>query len=485
MLPGSSIQVAGAAFQSPELSPSAMSAAAAAAAHEEESIFGVGADDTFFSIYALASTPPPTSTATSPALQWPTSGYTAPPALSEPGGAGVGAGAGAATPTPYPTKAPSMGGAKDTTLPASSSSFDFGGPHPGQDRVSPLLGPLIPPSSQPLQGAVPPLFPPGGSPDPAGGEGLVAPVDAAAAAAAAAGMVTAQAEMGTKRPPATAATPAPRPAKSATGSSKSRAKGGACQARRSKSNAQAEGDPDDPGPDTKVCLLAVGRKQQQQQIARVGNNADTNSSSSSSSAVSLGDMVKILTVEIDRNGRETETDYVETGQRAVLQVEALARFDLRYGIVVLEVQESVAAATATARELRFVCACVCVGGRCLRSSIQSSSSITGERGIIPKIVPIRTQSVRQVFQAQAPTQQQDRVASDEKCHRGSSNNDKQNCGAVNINSCIIEEVCPDSATSVLYTANTPTFLSPRPFPLAPGAYKRQKNTGRPILRPLS
>lgn len=329
-------QVAG-VFSSPEASPSATSAAAAA--NDEDNIFGVGADDTFFSIYALASTPPPpTSNATRPALQWPSSAYSAPPPPCEPSAAT------APLPTITTTTAPSMGVTK-VALPA-SKSFDFGGSRSTQDRLSPQRGSSISPSPS-LQSAVPPLFPCSSSPDPAGGDGLIAPVDAAAAAAAAAGLAPTVAKTLKMRPPATATNPASRPAKS-SGSSVPSEKGGACQGRKSKSNARKEGDPDDPGPDTKVCLLAVGTKQQQQK-SRADGTGNTNSS-----ALSLGDMVEMLTVEIDRNGRETETEYVETGQRAVLQVEALARFDLRYGIVVLEVEESLAAATATARQLRFV-----------------------------------------------------------------------------------------------------------------------------------
>ncbi|CAM9149446.1 unnamed protein product [Scytosiphon promiscuus] len=103
-------------------------------------------------------------------------------------------------------------------------------------------------------------------------------------------------------------------------------------------------DPDDGEPDNTVCLLAVGPKKQQA--------AGTGGLHTINSAGSLADTIGMLTVEIGRNGRVTETEHVETGERAVVQVKALAECEMRFGIVVLEVEESLALAANTAKSLR-------------------------------------------------------------------------------------------------------------------------------------
>ncbi|CAN0136998.1 unnamed protein product, partial [Laminaria digitata] len=66
----------------------------------------------------------------------------------------------------------------------------------------------------------------------------------------------------------------------------------------------------------------------------------------------LADVVAMLTAELDRHGRKPEIDHVVSGERAVDRVKALKRHGLWYWVIVLEVEGSLAAAIATAREIR-------------------------------------------------------------------------------------------------------------------------------------
>lgn len=292
-------------FPSPGISPSAMSAAAAPP--DEENIFGVGADETFFSsIEALVASPPPSSShGASPDLGWPSSG--------------------------------AARAANDNLSANAGLAFDSSRAAGG--AVPPLLAPPPTASGHGL-GPPRPLLPPGGS---TGGAGAMAPVGMPAT--------------GTPSPSVPAA---PR-AKKNTGSSKSRAKGGGIRQKRSKSNASTaaarrEAGLEDGEPDKMVCLLAVGSKAPQLVRAGAGTSSGDGGGNNDSctGAASLDETVKMLTVEMGRNGRELETEHVDTGQRAVLQVKALARCDMRFGMVVLEVEESLVAAAEIAGELRFV-----------------------------------------------------------------------------------------------------------------------------------
>ncbi|CAN0381530.1 unnamed protein product, partial [Ectocarpus fasciculatus] len=122
---------------------------------------------------------------------------------------------------------------------------------------------------------------------------------------------------------------------------KARAKGGARQPRRAKLHDDGDDDNDDPedgAPDYRVCLLAVGTKKQR--LGGADGTVTGGAGGAMDSAASLDDVIGMLTAEISRNGREAETERVETGERAVLQVRALARSELRYGIVLLEVEGS-------------------------------------------------------------------------------------------------------------------------------------------------
>lgn len=328
MLPSATSQAPGIS-PLPGVSPSAMMTAAAA--RDEDSIFGAGADETFFSsIGALVASPPPSSHGTSPDLRWP---------CSADGAAGLLACERVAKPSP-----------------STQEIFDNSGAAAAEGPFSlPLVASSIP-SGQSL-GPPRPMLHPGSSADPVGGIEPMAPAEAPAT--------------GTSPPPPRPSAPAASRAKKLPGLSKSRAKGGGTrQARKSKSGtsnaaaaaARQEAGLEDGEPDNIVCLLAVGSKTQQLARADVsgggggGGNNNDGSSTVAGNAASLADTVKMLTVEMGRNGRELETEHVETGQRAVLQVEALARCDMRFGMVVLEVEESLVAAAETAGELRYLSA---------------------------------------------------------------------------------------------------------------------------------
>ncbi|CAM9580253.1 unnamed protein product, partial [Ectocarpus sp. 8 AP-2014] len=288
-------------FPSSGVSPSAMTAEAMA--HDE---------DGFVDLYkgALAVTPPPSSNARSPQMQWGT-------ALPFAGNAGDDGHIAAPAPA--------------------SGSIEFGG-----SRANPFSP--LPPSSAPpttLQTIKQSLLP-------ASSSGV--------AVSAVAATPTPVPPPPTARPAAAAAAAAPpRAAKPSSGPTKARAKGGARQQRRVKldDDGDDDDDPEDSAPDHRVCLLAVGTKKQ-----RLGGADGTvtitggGGGSAMDSGASLDDVIGMLTAEINRNGREAETERVETGERAVLQVRALARSELRYGIVLLEVEGSRAAAMATARELK-------------------------------------------------------------------------------------------------------------------------------------
>ncbi|CAN0115568.1 unnamed protein product, partial [Ectocarpus sp. 12 AP-2014] len=285
-------------FPSSGVSPSAMTAEAMA--HDE---------DGFVDLYkgALAVTPPPSSNARSPQMQWGTALPFAGNAedddhIAAPASGGMefgGSGANPFSPLP-PSSAPptTLQTNKQSRLPASSSSV----------AVSAVTATPMP---------VPP--PP------------------------------------TARPPSAATAAAPRTAKPSSGPTKARAKGGARQPRRVKLHDDGDDDdPEDGAPDHRVCLLAVGTKKQRLRGAdgTVTVTGGGGGGGAMDSGASLDDVIGMLTAEISRNGREAETERVETGERAVLQVRALARSELRYGIVLLEVEGSRAAAIATARELK-------------------------------------------------------------------------------------------------------------------------------------
>lgn len=290
-------------FPSSGVSPSAMTAEAMA--HDE---------DGFVDLYkgALAVTPPRSSNARSPQMQW-------------------------------GTALPFAGNAEDDdhiAAPApASGSIEFGG-----SRANPFSP--LPPSSAPpttLQANKQPLLPASSS---------------SVAVSAVAATPPPVPPPPTARPPAATAAAPPRAAKPSSGPTKARAKGGARQPRRVKlhDDGDNDNDPEDGAPDHRVCLLAVGTKKQ-----RLGGADGTvtvtggGGGGAMDSGASLDDVIGMLTAEINRNGREAETERVETGERAVLQVRALARSELRYGIVLLEVEGSRAAAIATARELKCVC----------------------------------------------------------------------------------------------------------------------------------
>ncbi|CAN0023377.1 unnamed protein product, partial [Ectocarpus sp. 4 AP-2014] len=285
-------------FPSSGVSPSAMTAEAMA--HDE---------DGFVDLYkgALAVTPPPSSNARSPQMQW---GMTLPFA----------------------------GNAEDDdhiAAPApASGSIEFGGS--GANPFSPLSPSSAPPTT--LQTNKQSLLPASSS---------------SVAVAAVAATPTPVPPPPTARPPsaATATAAPPRAAKPSLGPTKARAKGGARQPRRVKlhDDGHDDDDPEDGAPDHRVCLLAVGTKKQR---LRGADGTVTGGGGAKDSGASLDDVIGMLTAEINRNGREAETERVETGERAVLQVRALARSELRYGIVLLEVEGSRAAAIATGRELK-------------------------------------------------------------------------------------------------------------------------------------
>lgn len=326
---------------------SAMTAAAAAAAPpDEDAIFGVGADETFFSsIGALAASPspspPPPSTSsshihatTSPDLRWPSS-Y----------GALVASAASSSTlaTMAYNPSATTAGSA----LAGSSAAAG--------DPFSPLLAPPHPTTFDQRLGPPDPSLLPPGSTSAVGGEGNMAPVQAPAA------RMPPPPPLPVQLPPSASA--APRAKTTASGLTKSRAKGGGIRQKRSKSGGSSStaaavrrgAGLDDGEPDKKVPLLIVGSKTRQlAREADVGGGNNDGSKGAAAAAFSLDDTVKMLTIEMGRNGREVETDDVNTGQRAVHQVKALAGCDMRYGMVVLEVEESLAAATEVARELRCV-----------------------------------------------------------------------------------------------------------------------------------
>ncbi|CAN0176460.1 unnamed protein product, partial [Ectocarpus sp. 12 AP-2014] len=291
-------------FPSSGVSPSAMTAEAMA--HDE---------DSFVDLYkgALAVTPPPSSNAKSPQMQW-------------------------------GTALPFAGNAEDddriaTPAPA-SGSIEFGGS--GANPSSPL-----PPSSAPpttLQTNKQSLLPASSS---------------SVAVSAVTATPTPVPPPPTARPPSAATAATPRTAKPCSGPTKARAKGGARQPRRVKlhDDGDDDDDPEDGAPDHRVCLLAVGTKKQRLHGAdgtvTVAGGGGGGGGGAMDCGASLDDVIGMLTAEINRNGREAETERVETGERAVLQVRALARSELRYGIVLLEVEGSRAAAIATARELNF------------------------------------------------------------------------------------------------------------------------------------
>eukprot|EP00903_Cladosiphon_okamuranus_P021054 g19341.t1 len=339
-------------------SSSATTAAAAlAAAPDEDAIFGVGADEAFFSsIGALVSSPPPSSSppsvhgTTSPDLRWPSS-Y----------GALVASAASSST----------LATATDILSAATTGSAFACSREAVDDSISPLLAPEPPATpSQSLGPPAPPLLLPG-SRITGGSEGTMAPAQVPAA-----GMLPPPPSL--PLPPSAPAAPSAK--KTTSGLTKSRAKGGGIRQKRSKSGGvssssssssnravvsrrEAAGLEDGEQPDKKVPLLIVGSKCKTRQLSRaadVGSGSGTGSGNIDGGSVggaaavasSLDDTVKMLTVEMGRNGREVETDYADTGQRAVQQVKALAGCDMRYGMVVLEVEESLAAATEVARELR-------------------------------------------------------------------------------------------------------------------------------------
>ncbi|CAM9655844.1 unnamed protein product, partial [Ectocarpus sp. 13 AM-2016] len=287
-------------FPSSGVSPSAMTAEAMA--HDE---------DGFVDLYkgALAVTPPPSSNARSPQMQW-------------------------------GTALPFAGNAEDDdhiAAPApASGSMEFGGSV--ANPFSPLPQSSAPPTT--LQ---------------TNKQSLLRASSSSMAVSAVAAMPTPVPPPTARLPFAATAAP-PRAAKPSSGPTKAKAKGGARQPRRVKLHDDGDDDDDDPedgAPDHRVCLLAVGTKKQRLRGAD-GTATATGGGGGGAmdSGASLDDVIGMLTAEINRNGREAETERVETGERAVLQVRALARSELRYGIVLLEVEGSRAAAIATARELK-------------------------------------------------------------------------------------------------------------------------------------
>eukprot|EP00904_Undaria_pinnatifida_P008523 jgi/Undpi1/4800/HiC_scaffold_19.g08153.m1 len=98
----------------------------------------------------------------------------------------------------------------------------------------------------------------------------------------------------------------------------------------------------------------------------------------------LSDVVTMLTAELDRHGRKPEIDHVVSGERAVDRVKALKRCGLWYWVIVLEVEGSLAAAIATAREIRAAnptSPIIAVGSpRLLRNAESGASGAGSPRG---------------------------------------------------------------------------------------------------------
>lgn len=98
-----------------------------------------------------------------------------------------------------------------------------------------------------------------------------------------------------------------------------------------------------------VCLLVVGRG------GRGGGPlSSSNSPALGSKLGGLADVVSMLTKELKGHGLTLEIEHVVSGERAVQQVNALARHGLWYKMILLEVEEqgSLAGAAATAWGLR-------------------------------------------------------------------------------------------------------------------------------------
>ncbi|CBJ30148.1 hypothetical protein Esi_0177_0037 [Ectocarpus siliculosus] len=267
MLP-STISQAVVDFPSSGVSPSAMTAEAMA--HDE---------DSFVDLYkgALAVTPPPPSNARSPQMQW-------------------------GTALPF---AGNAGNDDHIAAPApASGSIEFGG-----TRANPF-------SPLPLSSASPTTLQ-------TNKQSLLPASRSSVAVAAVAATPTPVLPPPTARRPAPAAADPPRAAKPSSGPTKARAKGGARKPRRVKlhDDGDDDDDPEDGAPDHRVCLLAVGTKKQ-----RLGGAGSTvtvtgggGGGGAMDSGASLDDVIGMLTAEINRNGREAETERVDTGERAVLQ----------------------------------------------------------------------------------------------------------------------------------------------------------------------
>lgn len=99
----------------------------------------------------------------------------------------------------------------------------------------------------------------------------------------------------------------------------------------------------DASPRQTVCLLVVGFGQR-----------STNRPAHGSGGGELGDVLLMLTRELEQHGHTPEIDHVVSGDRAIQRVKALARHGLRYGMILLEIEGSWGRAAATARDIRCV-----------------------------------------------------------------------------------------------------------------------------------
>lgn len=101
-----------------------------------------------------------------------------------------------------------------------------------------------------------------------------------------------------------------------------------------------------------VCMLVVGASSQERPAIETTGARGTVALAAQSCGVGLAEVISMLTQELDRHGLKPEIDQVSSGERAVQRVKALARHGLRYRMVVLGVEGSLARSAATARDLR-------------------------------------------------------------------------------------------------------------------------------------
>lgn len=120
---------------------------------------------------------------------------------------------------------------------------------------------------------------------------------------------------------------------------------------------------DNPASSPTVCMLLVGTGMQDRAMDAASAQGGGNPAAAAAALAGhrggdgdagLATLISMLTRELDRHGLKPEIDQVASGERAVQRVKALARHGLRYRMVLLKVEGTLARAAATARDLRYV-----------------------------------------------------------------------------------------------------------------------------------